>query len=252
MVIGAGPQSCVKLVDTTSRTGDWHVFILRNACQRVVFKDLVIDGNRTGLTDPDEQSHGIQVEDGTEDLVVDSRRSISQAMRACHQRNVLGVSGLPASCKIVSLTEPTASVLARIHVSDQMDSAAHVADCQGLCSVYLLGYRRRQRLAFLGDVKGQDLHRRRSAGVQPFVHLPGRLLDRFPRHQGDRRLPICQQAQGALEDVGELLPHVPMFPRGRARSDLRYDDDRFFALHPAKSVRRSTVRVTGICWAFRH
>lgn len=71
LVMGAGPKSVVKLVDTTSPTGDWHVFILRNGCQRLVFKDLVIDGNRTGLTNPDEQSHGIEVESGTEDLVVD-------------------------------------------------------------------------------------------------------------------------------------------------------------------------------------
>jgi hypothetical protein len=71
MVMGEGPKSVVKLVDTTERTGDWHVFILRNNCQRVVFKDLVIDGNRTGLTQPDQQSHGIEVEPGTEDLVVD-------------------------------------------------------------------------------------------------------------------------------------------------------------------------------------
>jgi hypothetical protein len=61
----------VKLVDTTAATSDWHVFILRNSCQRVVFKDLVIDGNRTGLTEPNEQSHGIEVEDGTDDLVID-------------------------------------------------------------------------------------------------------------------------------------------------------------------------------------
>src|SRR5512144_3063298 len=71
MVMGEGPKSVVRLVDTTSRTGDWHVFILRNNCRRVVFQDLVVDGNRTGLTDPDEQSHGIEVEDGTEDLVID-------------------------------------------------------------------------------------------------------------------------------------------------------------------------------------
>ena len=71
MVMGEGPKSVVKLADTTSKTSDWHVFILRNNCQRVVFKDLVIDGNRTGLTNPDEQSHGIEVEPGTEDLVVD-------------------------------------------------------------------------------------------------------------------------------------------------------------------------------------
>lgn len=71
MVMGEGPQSVVKLVDTTSATSDWHVFILRNNCQRVVFKDLVIDGNRTGLTNPNEQSHGIEVEDGTADFVID-------------------------------------------------------------------------------------------------------------------------------------------------------------------------------------
>jgi hypothetical protein len=71
MVMGEGPKSVVKLVDTSSKTGDWHVFILRNNCRRVVFQDLVVDGNRTGLTDPDEQSHGIEVNPGTEDLVVD-------------------------------------------------------------------------------------------------------------------------------------------------------------------------------------
>jgi Pectate lyase superfamily protein len=71
MVMGEGPKSVVKLVNTTSATGDWHVFILQNNCRRVVFKDLVIDGNRTGLTNPDQQSHGIEVEPGTEDLVVD-------------------------------------------------------------------------------------------------------------------------------------------------------------------------------------
>jgi hypothetical protein len=70
-VMGEGPKSVVKLVDTTSQTGDWHVFILRNNCHHVVFEDLVIDGNRTGLTQPDEQSHGIEVESGTEDLVLD-------------------------------------------------------------------------------------------------------------------------------------------------------------------------------------
>jgi len=70
MVVGEGPKSVVKLMDTAP-AGNWHVFILRNNCRRIVFKDLVIDGNRTGLTNPDEQSHGIEVEAGTEDLVVD-------------------------------------------------------------------------------------------------------------------------------------------------------------------------------------
>jgi hypothetical protein len=55
---------------------DWHVFILRNNCRRVSFKDVVIDGNRLGLTPPipptrAEQLHGIEVEPGTEDLVID-------------------------------------------------------------------------------------------------------------------------------------------------------------------------------------
>jgi len=69
-VAGEGPSSVVKLVDTTSATADWKVFVLRNQCRRVVFRDLVVDGNRTGLTDPDEQSHGIAVQDGTDDLLV--------------------------------------------------------------------------------------------------------------------------------------------------------------------------------------
>lgn len=71
--MGEGPESVVKLVDTSdpNGTGDWHVFILRNNCRRIIFKDLVIDGNRTGLTKPGEQSHGIEVEPGTEDLVID-------------------------------------------------------------------------------------------------------------------------------------------------------------------------------------
>jgi len=70
-IAGDGPRSAVKLVNTTAATGDWHVFILRNGCQRIVFTDLVVNGNRTGLTKPDEQSHGIEVEPGTQDLVVD-------------------------------------------------------------------------------------------------------------------------------------------------------------------------------------
>ena len=63
-VMGEGPKSVVKLIDTTDPqgTGDWHAFILRNGCRRVIFKDLVIDGNRTGLTNPAEQSHVIKVE----------------------------------------------------------------------------------------------------------------------------------------------------------------------------------------------
>lgn len=71
MVTGEGPKSVVKQVDTTQATGAWSVFQLQNNCRRIVFKDLVIDGNRTGLTMPDEQSHGIAVNPGTEDLVVD-------------------------------------------------------------------------------------------------------------------------------------------------------------------------------------
>lgn len=69
-VAGEGPASVVKLVDTTERTSDWHVFILHGQARRVVFTDLVVDGNRTGLTEPNEQSHGIEVEAGTEDLVI--------------------------------------------------------------------------------------------------------------------------------------------------------------------------------------
>ena len=56
---------------TPSPTTEVDVFILRNNCRRVVFKDLVVDGDRTGLTEPDEQSHGVEVESGTEDLVID-------------------------------------------------------------------------------------------------------------------------------------------------------------------------------------
>lgn len=71
MVTGEGPRSVVKLVNTTKRTGDWAVFLLRNKCGRIVFKDLAIDGNRTGLTRPDEHSYGIHVQTGTEDVVID-------------------------------------------------------------------------------------------------------------------------------------------------------------------------------------
>ena len=56
---------------TPPSCSDWRVFILHNDCRRVVFSDLVIDGNRLGLTSPDEQSHGIEVEGGTEDLLID-------------------------------------------------------------------------------------------------------------------------------------------------------------------------------------
>ena len=71
VVMGEGSKSVVKLMNTSAATGDWHVFILRNDCRRVMFSDLVIDGNRLGLTSPDEQSHGIEVEGGTEDLLID-------------------------------------------------------------------------------------------------------------------------------------------------------------------------------------
>lgn len=69
-VAGEGPSSVVKLTNDDARSRDWHVFVLRNNCRRVAFSDLVVDGNRTGLTNPNEQSHGIEVEDGTEDLTI--------------------------------------------------------------------------------------------------------------------------------------------------------------------------------------
>lgn len=71
MVMGEGPRSVVKLLNEPDPIGDWHVFLLRNDCQRIVFKDLVIDGNRIGLLNADEHSAGIQAESGTKDLVVD-------------------------------------------------------------------------------------------------------------------------------------------------------------------------------------
>jgi hypothetical protein len=94
VVAGEGPRSVVQLMDTTSATGDWHVFILRRGCRRVVFTDLVIDGNRQGLRAPDEQSHGIEVEAGTEDLVIDRC-----TLRNCHGDGVrlLGQGGANAA-----------------------------------------------------------------------------------------------------------------------------------------------------------
>ncbi len=76
MIMGEGPKSVVKLLDIAefppaNPRGDWHVFLLRN-CQKVVFKDLVIDGNRPRLTTfEDEQYQGIEVGEATEDIVVD-------------------------------------------------------------------------------------------------------------------------------------------------------------------------------------
>lgn len=74
MVKGDGPRSVVKLMDRTETTGpavDWHVFLLYNDCERVVFQDLYIDGNRPGLANVSEHCSGIQVDSGTLDLVVD-------------------------------------------------------------------------------------------------------------------------------------------------------------------------------------
>jgi hypothetical protein len=71
MVMGEGPKSVVKLINAPNPTGDWHVFLLYDDCRRVVFKDLVLDGNRSGLARADEHSAGIQADAGTEDLVVD-------------------------------------------------------------------------------------------------------------------------------------------------------------------------------------
>jgi hypothetical protein len=51
MIMGEGPKSVVKLVDTTAATGDWHVFMLRNGCQRVVFRaGFMMHGNVSVLT----------------------------------------------------------------------------------------------------------------------------------------------------------------------------------------------------------
>jgi hypothetical protein len=65
----------------------------------------------------------------------------------------------------------------------------HTADRRTPCQACLLGHPRGQRLAFVGNIKGQDLHRRRGAGVLAFVHLLGRLLERFPRLEGDAGFP---------------------------------------------------------------
>jgi hypothetical protein len=70
-VVGDGLGSVVQLADSHTPTGDWHVFVLRDGARGVLFTDLVIDGNRTALAEPDEQSHGIEVEPGTEDLMID-------------------------------------------------------------------------------------------------------------------------------------------------------------------------------------
>ena len=72
MIMGEGSKSVVKLEDNAEpNLPNWHVFILRNNSRRIIFKDLVIDGNRSGLANPQGQSHGIEVEEGTEDLIVE-------------------------------------------------------------------------------------------------------------------------------------------------------------------------------------
>src|SRR4051794_8882927 len=54
-VVGEGPRSVVKLADTSAATSDWHVFGVRNASRQITFANLVVDGNRSGLTAPNEQ-----------------------------------------------------------------------------------------------------------------------------------------------------------------------------------------------------
>jgi hypothetical protein len=70
-----------------------------------------------------------------------------------------------------------------------------IVDLRALRHTCLLGHRRGQGLAFVGDIEGQDLHRRRGAGVLAFVDLLGRLLERVPRREGDRPLPVHGQEQ---------------------------------------------------------
>jgi hypothetical protein len=65
----------------------------------------------------------------------------------------------------------------------------HAADL----SVHLLRHRYGQELALVGQIEGQDLYWRRGASVPAFVHLLGRLLERVPRLEGDRRLPVHGQ-----------------------------------------------------------
>lgn len=106
VVAGMGPGSiiCLQDANVAGRT-NWHVFILHEGCQRVVFQDLVIDGNRDGLVVDDvtnEQFHGIDVL-SVEDLVIDR----------CTLRNCVG-DGI----RFVGQSEVPDATIKRVHVEN--------------------------------------------------------------------------------------------------------------------------------------
>ena len=63
MVMGVGPSSIIKQIGSGDN-GDWYVMRLSD-CVGMTFKDFVIDGNKANLTDLDEQTHGINLSQGS-------------------------------------------------------------------------------------------------------------------------------------------------------------------------------------------
>lgn len=63
-VIGDGPGSILRTI-STAPTGARNLVEINNSASRVELSDFTIDGNRTGLISPDEQTHGIQPGNGT-------------------------------------------------------------------------------------------------------------------------------------------------------------------------------------------
>src|SRR5262245_40170936 len=73
--------------------------------------------------------------------------------------------------------------------------------------------RRGERLPFLAE--HEDEHFGGSGGTRVFriMHDLGRVMERFTRLDGLRRLPLGLQGEGAVEDVGKLWSRVEMFAR---------------------------------------
>ena len=99
---------------------------------------------------------------------------------------------LSAACSRLTLGPPTPRATVAGRGADETPWPVRLTTPQ---QAGLVRHRDGQRLTFVGKIEGQHLHRRRGAGVLAFVHLLGRLLERVPRSEDDRRLPLHSQGQ---------------------------------------------------------
>lgn len=66
-VMGSGPGSVLRMeAGDYAGKGDWYMFKVDDGASQIVFKDITLDGNRTNLTNANEQTHILQITNGDE------------------------------------------------------------------------------------------------------------------------------------------------------------------------------------------